>query len=971
MSLLQERDRLFAVIGALEEDLRDLIAVHLIGDASSEEVLGPAFARASQRQEEDSDAPSGSTILDYMDLGDAVDVLFRWRARLPADVEVALREVAEDLNRILPIRNRVMHRRPLLPDDMARAEALALKLSGSPPDFSYLVDAIARLKSDPQWSPLAIEDGAAPVLNNLPLVDFDETGLVGRQRETTRLARDVRALASSRTPVITVVGPGGVGKTALVLQVLHDLVNDPECPYELVSWVSLKSEFLSASGVQSIRDAVLTVEQAIPVLAAPLDDSFDGSVDALAEAVSGLRALIVIDNLETVSGQEIIELIDRLPEEMSYLFTSREGLGQLERRFNLESLDLRSGVDLLRRSCRARGLGHLARMQQEDAERLVDRLNRLPLGIRWYVAAVEAGKDPMVAAGDQADLLRFCVENVYQSLGSEARQVADVLHLVSRPLSIQELHLFLQDVGTDELRRSIHELLRRMLVTRDSLDGSLVETFASSEVLDAYIKAAKSPDPVEMDRVRGIDQHNRAVAERHRRDAARDPLRPNIIQGSEHHMASVVQLRQALSTSKRGDFDDALEILRTVEALDPEFWEIFRVRGFILSHTGDVLAANAAYERAINLAPTADARAAVQYFYAGHLSRVARDPEGALAHARSAHDTLGEARTAIELGRIYTFLENFGEAEGLLRLAVDAEQIHTRLIARTGLIDCLRRRAEMEAGADRRPELALETLGTAVDIAERSIDEGLTDAKLYEEGASCASDALRAAAQLQQIDQRGEAVVQRACSFLTSASWRLSSPQLAGFVLTRARRLLQLHPGLVQAVPELRKVAEAPVDEEYGAADDAVRGTLKVWYPDRNFGFVLNETASEEYFLHLGELSDPADQIFLRRGVPVEFTPATDNRGRLRATQLLVRDRNRNALRDRVVRVERVAISKQYLFARDRDTGATVFVGRHSAARGQAWDACETGDHLQVEVEVDGEGRFAARSTSFVVLPES
>ena len=94
----------------------------------------------------------------------------------------------------------------------------------------------------------------------------------------------------------------------------------------------------------------------------------------LADALQGLTTLIVIDNLETVSGREVLDLVDALPDTVSYLFTSREGLGEIERRFELGPLEERVAVDLLRRLARSRGLEPFAQVEQPVATEIVTQL---------------------------------------------------------------------------------------------------------------------------------------------------------------------------------------------------------------------------------------------------------------------------------------------------------------------------------------------------------------------------------------------------------------------------------------------------------------------------------------------------------------------------------------------------------------------------------------------------------------------
>ena len=550
-----DRNKLFALLGALEEDLRFLIEVYLTSNHYEEQVLGPAYAKAKERFLADEDQSiAETTILDYLDLGDEIEILNRWREYLPASTQEALARVASELGSLVPIRNRVAHRRPLLPDDLDRSEVVLAQLVADGFEGSALAEASRHHRQESGWAPPApTAVGRSRTLNNLPLGDYDETGLIGRRRELDRLVKQLVALSSSRSPVLTVVGPGGIGKTALALQALHDLVNDEACPYDVVSWVSLKSEQLTARGVERIRDAVLTVEQAVPSMVEALDPSFRGSAMQLAESLDGLTALIVIDNLETVSGREVVELVDALPETVSYLFTSREGLGEIERRFPLGQLEERYGVDLLRRLARSRGLEAFARMDQGTASDLVRRLGTSPLGLKWFVSGVELGRDPEELVRNREDLVRFCVENVFDALDESSRAVATVLDVLSRPATAQEIGLYLPDVGPDQLRASIQALDRRMLIRRDLVPGSIAETFEATEPLVDYLRFADVVDASEARRVREADDEYRLAEERHRRDAASDPLRPNIVQGSQAHRASVLLLRNALSESKRGE----------------------------------------------------------------------------------------------------------------------------------------------------------------------------------------------------------------------------------------------------------------------------------------------------------------------------------------------------------------------------------------------------------------------------------
>ena len=971
MKIHLDRNRLFAVLGAFEEDLRLIIERHLLLTHYEKQIFGPAYARAVARfASDDQQDVAQTSVIDYLDLGDELEILNRWREDLPPQTRDSFVRQSGRLAELLPIRNRVVHRRPLLMDDFDKVNQILTQLDRDGFEGTALKEALQHLREDPDWAPTGPHTSVGTLtLNNLPLGDYDETGLVGRRRELEKLTKRLLELGSSRSPVLTVIGPGGVGKTALVLQALHDLVNDESCPYDLVSWVSLKTEQLTARGVQLIQDAVLSVEQAVPAMIEALEPSFDGTASQLADALDGLTALIVIDNLETVTGREVVNLIDALPNTVSYLLTSREGLGELERRFPLEPLNDRYAVELLRRLARARQLESYAKMDQDIAIDLVHRLGASPLGLKWFISSLEVGKDPEELVRHRDDFVRFCVENVFESLDKDAKAASKVLHLLARPATVQDLHLYLPDISPDRLRASIQALDRRMLVRRDLVIGSIAETFEATGPLSDYLAIEKVVEPDEVQRIREADDEYRLAEERHRLDSATDPLRPNIIQGGPAHRASVLRLRNALSQSKRGELANALESIRDAEHLDPEFWEIHRVRGFILSSSGRVDDATGAYTRAVELAPSARDAAAVKYFFAGHLTRTARDSARAVLVAQEAHDVLGVHKTAVELGRALTYVGDYNNAEEILKQAMYSDDLRTRLIAVTQLIDCMKRRAEAEASVERLPDKAVATLASAIEIGRATIRKGVVDRRLSNKIVDLASELLRCANMCREESATQDAVYE-ALVAVRGIGHDARRTQSFGYLIGHARRLVSHHPHLVAAVPLVSEYAlEGSGDVSDASANLAedtttLLGTIRVWKADRRFGFIAGLNRGDDVYFNCAALASAADEILLTSGAVVRFGRVLGRDGRPQARDVDIEEPDMNVLEDRKVRVGSLHHSGNYLFSTDTISGATVFVGRHSLQNDSQWNELVPGSELELTVEIDLEGRFSATANS-------
>src|SRR5262249_11243227 len=128
-----------------------------------------------------------------------------------------------------------MHGRPLTLDDYVCGFAFGNDLSRRPDIWSNLAESLRQLRKDPDSiSSKAItllEDERPPtVLHNLPKVDYDDTGFVPRPD----LEADLRKKILGRNPVTTVLGDGGNGKSALMLQTAYQLVYNQDRNFDAI-----------------------------------------------------------------------------------------------------------------------------------------------------------------------------------------------------------------------------------------------------------------------------------------------------------------------------------------------------------------------------------------------------------------------------------------------------------------------------------------------------------------------------------------------------------------------------------------------------------------------------------------------------------------------------------------------------------------------------------------------------------------
>lgn len=227
----------------------------------------------------------------------------------------------------------------------------------------------------------AIPPAAAAPRNPNSTLPCPRTALVARGRELAEVGAAV-----AREPLVTLVGPGGVGKTRLAVEVCrHGGERRADGPW-----------FVDLGAVRADALVAATVAAALQILG-------PGTVDHLATVLAPREFVLVLDNCEHLLDG-VVELVTALLERcpgVRILATSREPLGlDGEWVYEVPPLDEDAAVELF--GVRAAGVvpgWTIHDAVTEPVRRICTELDGIPLGIELAAAQLRVLSEQQIAEG--------------------------------------------------------------------------------------------------------------------------------------------------------------------------------------------------------------------------------------------------------------------------------------------------------------------------------------------------------------------------------------------------------------------------------------------------------------------------------------------------------------------------------------------------------------------------------------------
>ncbi|NWG34018.1 MAG: tetratricopeptide repeat protein [Chloroflexi bacterium] len=298
---------------------------------------------------------------------------------------------------------------------------------------------------------------------------------VGREEEIKTILQSLQP--DNRTFIVGIEGIGGVGKSALAIEVSHRCVEEEL--FESVIWISAKESVLTLHGVEpiipeakSLTDILITIGTALgnPTIGnLSLQEQIRRAYNLLARRTT----LLVLDNFESLSRKEqhdILEFLRRSPITLKVIVTSRERVaeGQIIR---LQGLNEEESAALLKWDAQQKNI-HLTEAQNKQ---LIDLTGGLPLALLWVQGQIAVLGYSVTQVLDKLSLdsnipiLQYCFNHSWNLLkdGNEKKLLL-ILALHPEAVSREALKEISGIEDEEEFERALSDLLQLTLTEHES-----------------------------------------------------------------------------------------------------------------------------------------------------------------------------------------------------------------------------------------------------------------------------------------------------------------------------------------------------------------------------------------------------------------------------------------------------------------------------------------------------------------------
>jgi tetratricopeptide (TPR) repeat protein len=420
-----------------------------------------------------------------------------------------------------------------------------------------------------------------------------------------------KALQDERTAITSLIGIGGVGKTALATWAVLNAYEKQWFPF-IIS-ITAKDRELTKSGIQALAPMLTSFEALLDSVADVIGFPELKTLDVIQREneiralLKNSNALLFVDNLETVDDARIINFLDDLPVGVRAITTSRRSKVRVATRpIEVKPLNEQEIFEFIRALASSTGFNYCSSLSKAECARIGLACDGIPLAIKWVLAKAKNAQDAITFAEDITktgrrgeELLEFCFRRVFEQMSPAEQIVLEILSLFQRPLAFEAIWVG-SDIYQQKIKDALDQLIEDALVTRFFDTENNDYSYALLPVAQAFVFFQVSQKGGHEQKIRKLLRDYFEASDI--RDAKERLVIRAIRQGQKASEGALVDL--GIAAVRRGDNDGAQELFEKALSRNPQSWRAAKEYAeFHRKKTANLTRALQLYEQAAANAP--------------------------------------------------------------------------------------------------------------------------------------------------------------------------------------------------------------------------------------------------------------------------------------------------------------------------------------------------------------------------------